>query len=331
MQKNLECLGAWCNWLATGLYKAICANWQSNKTQNFVIGGSNPPIATNLSLLILRVQMRTTKYTVETLAEAVKQTKNVAETLRFFGLVENGANYQRFYRFVGENKIDITHFTGMAHAKGRSIQQILPLADILVEHSSFQSGKLKKRLLKEGLVENKCLECGMTNIWNNKPIIFQLDHINGVNEDNRLENLRLLCPNCHSQTTTFAGRNRKIILTNQCCDCGDLIKSGRKRCKVCFTNTQYQKTTVSLKKECLDCCCKITNKSLRCKSCAGKIKSPTKIKWPNKNELQKLVWEMPTCLLAKFLGVSDKAIEKRCKQLEIEKPSRGHWAKLKSQ
>ena len=82
--------------------------------------------------------------------------------------------------------------------------------EILVENSSYQSRQsLKKRLLRDNLLENKCQICGQLPIWNNQPLSLQLDHINGHNNDNRLENLRILCPNCHSQTNTFSGKNKK--------------------------------------------------------------------------------------------------------------------------
>lgn len=78
----------------------------------------------------------------------------------------------------------------------------------LVENFTYKaSNKIKKLLLKEGIFKNCCSICGQKGSWNNKPLILQLDHINGINSDNRLENLRLLCPNCHSQTHTYAGKN----------------------------------------------------------------------------------------------------------------------------
>jgi 5-methylcytosine-specific restriction endonuclease McrA len=69
---------------------------------------------------------------------------------------------------------------------------------------------LKSRLLKEKLIEYKCVKCGNTGEWQGEPLSLQLDHINGNNKDHRLENLRLLCPNCHSQTKTYSGKNSKI-------------------------------------------------------------------------------------------------------------------------
>lgn len=83
----------------------------------------------------------------------------------------------------------------------------IPLELILVEHSTYHRRSLKKRLIQEGLILERCNECGLEPVWNNKSLTLQLDHINGVKDDNRLNNLQLLCPNCHSQTQTFGGRN----------------------------------------------------------------------------------------------------------------------------
>lgn len=76
------------------------------------------------------------------------------------------------------------------------------------KHPYYQTFKLNKRLVKEKILEYKCSCCGISE-WNNKPITLQLDHINGNNSDHRLENLRLICPNCHSQTDTYCGKNKE--------------------------------------------------------------------------------------------------------------------------
>ena len=67
--------------------------------------------------------------------------------------------------------------------------------------------KLKKYAIENNLLFNKCYKCGLT-MWNDKPLKLQLHHINGDNRDNRIENLQLLCPNCHSQTDNFCKKNK---------------------------------------------------------------------------------------------------------------------------
>lgn len=86
----------------------------------------------------------------------------------------------------------------------------IPIEELLViDRPQTSRGHLKRRLLKEGLLLNQCAGCGTDPIWRDKPLVLQLEHKNGIKTDNRLENLELLCPNCHSQTDTFCGKNTK--------------------------------------------------------------------------------------------------------------------------
>lgn len=83
---------------------------------------------------------------------------------------------------------------------------LIPLEEILIENSSYQTNKLRKRLLKEGIKQHKCETCKNTE-WNEKPIPLELSHKNGNNSDHRLENLEMICPNCHAQTDSYRGKN----------------------------------------------------------------------------------------------------------------------------
>jgi 5-methylcytosine-specific restriction endonuclease McrA len=86
-----------------------------------------------------------------------------------------------------------------------------PLSEVLEgKHPVVQTWKLKNRMLREGLIENKCDACGIKDSWQGKPIAIHMDHINGIHNDHRLENLQMLCPNCHSQTSTYCGKNKGI-------------------------------------------------------------------------------------------------------------------------
>ncbi len=87
--------------------------------------------------------------------------------------------------------------------KDRSIKHV----NLFCENSSSTRATVKERILKENLLEYKCSLCELTTQWNNKLLVLQLDHINGIHNDHRLENIRWLCPNCHSQTDTYAGKN----------------------------------------------------------------------------------------------------------------------------
>lgn len=97
------------------------------------------------------------------------------------------------------------------HNKGLKKNEIcFKLEDILAgKHPQYNASRLKRRLLSEGIKKNECEICGITD-WLGKPIVLQLDHVNGDSHDHRLENVRIVCPNCHSQTETYCGRNNCV-------------------------------------------------------------------------------------------------------------------------
>lgn len=139
---------------------------------------------------------------LEELREIVTESITYAEVMRKLGYTQNrGNSYAQFKKYLKDNNIDVSHFKGRAH--GTSDTTKYTLDEILVKDTKYTNmTKLKNRVLEANLLEYKCAICGITH-WNNKPLVLQLDHINGDNRDNRIENLRLLCPNCHSQTETF--------------------------------------------------------------------------------------------------------------------------------
>ena len=147
-------------------------------------------------------------YSEQDLREAVKKSTSIRQVLEKLNIVPAGGNYQTTNRRIKKLNIDISHFTGQAWNKGKVIGPKRSVEEYLVENSVVQSFKLKSRLIAEGLKEHKCECCGITE-WNGKPAPIELDHINGNHHDNRLENLRILCPNCHAQTDTYRGKNKK--------------------------------------------------------------------------------------------------------------------------
>lgn len=151
------------------------------------------------------------RFDKEILENAVKKNYSIAGVLKALGIVPAGGNYKTVYKYIDFWNIDVSHFTGQLWNKGKHVtcNPPKPLKEILVKHSQYQSYKLAKRLLKEGLKELKCERCKSTS-WLGENIPLELHHINGDNMDNRIENLQLLCPNCHALTDNYRGKNIKI-------------------------------------------------------------------------------------------------------------------------
>lgn len=151
---------------------------------------------------------RSYRYTDDEIRRVVAEAVSIADALRRLGLVPRGANYRILQRRIRELGLNTEHFLGAGWRKGsrRPVVPARALAEILKVNSPYHTGTLKKRLLAEGYKERRCEDCGLID-WNGKPIPLELHHINGDSTDNRLENIRILCPNCHAQTPTYRGKN----------------------------------------------------------------------------------------------------------------------------
>lgn len=150
-------------------------------------------------------------WTIEQLEKAVRDSTSYRQVLKKVGLREAGGNYFQLRKYIKELKLDISHFKGRGWNKGLRFpfKPKVPLEKILVQNSYFQSYKLKNRLIKEGLKPPHCEICGWAERSPDGRLPLELDHLNGDVHDNRLENLRILCPNCHSLQPHYRGRNRR--------------------------------------------------------------------------------------------------------------------------
>ena len=136
----------------------------------------------------------------------VANSFSYSDCLRALGLgTRGGSSTDVLKRRIQELGCSIEHFN---RGIGGGSYQKYTMEEILTKDSNYVSiSRLKKRLVNEGYLQYECACCGITE-WQGEPITLQLDHINGDNRDHRIENLRFLCPNCHSQTETYAGKNK---------------------------------------------------------------------------------------------------------------------------
>lgn len=151
------------------------------------------------------------KHSQEKLLEALRTSRSIRQALIKAGYSPLGGNYHTVHKLIREHRIDTSHMTGQGWNRGDvmglAAMNRRPLEEILVKDSDYtKTYRIKERLIAAGLKERACEICGLTE-WNGKQISLELDHINGDRFDNRLENLQILCPNCHAQTDNYRGKN----------------------------------------------------------------------------------------------------------------------------
>jgi hypothetical protein len=150
------------------------------------------------------------KYTREILEPIVKRSFSYANVLRELGLKQTGGSQSNIKLRIAAEGLDTSHFTGEGWSKGKSPTNRLTADQVLVLRPALsrpdESYRLRRALVEKG-VKEICAECGLIPEWNGKFLRLQIDHKNGLRNDNRIDNLRFLCPNCHCQTDNWGVKN----------------------------------------------------------------------------------------------------------------------------
>jgi hypothetical protein len=232
------------------------------------------------------------KYSEDEARIAVAASLSFAEALRRLGRCPSGGAAQVLKKWIVAWGISTDHFDPYAASRTRLVKVRIPLEDILVAGSTYHRGKLKERLFEAGIKSRRCELCGLGELWHGRRFSLILDHINGVSTDNRIENLRIVCPNCAATLDTHCGRK---------------LRRDQRECVLCGTSFQPRYADHRY------CSAWCGRRHIR-----GPRPDARKVERPPYEQLKAEVEAMGYCTVGRKYGVSDNAIRKWLRAYERE-------------
>lgn len=232
------------------------------------------------------------KYTTDELTDIVNNSYSLREVIYKLGYsTGSGSNNTTLKKRLEKDNIDTSHFSHTKRTKRCP-------ENIFIKDSTATQKVLRDYFLKGNYVPYKCSICGLEPIWQGKALTLILDHINGHNKDDRLENLRWVCPNCNQQLDTTGSKNFKNLKTER----------------------HKNDTKVQKIKKCIDCGKFISINADRCNECYVKYKeSLSMITNVSREELKTLIRNYSFLRIGKMYGISDNAIRKWCIKYNLPK------------
>lgn len=242
------------------------------------------------------------KFSKEEIKEMIAESNGPTDFLLKIGQSTNsGSNRLVLSQYIKDHNIDISHF------KKCPISKYKP-EEIFIDNSPATQNILRKYFRNGNYAPYQCAICGLAPFWNGQPLTLTLDHINGKNNDNRLLNLRWICPNCNRQLPTFGSKKTKKQYFCKICGCELPRKNKTQTCQKCRTS----------KNQCIDCGEIIKKESLRCVSCHNKNRIQESIKAKlneedARNFLKDIIRNKSFKLIARENNISLQTLRRWCK------------------
>jgi Zn finger protein HypA/HybF involved in hydrogenase expression len=246
---------------------------------------------------------RRVRFTEDEARAAIAGARSFSDALRRLGLRPAGGNHATLRKYAARWSISTDHFDPAAirrEALSRA-NSAIPLADVLVRGSTYSRANLKRRLLETGLKKAACEMCGQGESWRGSRLALILDHINGVHDDNRFENLRILCPNCAATLATHCGRKNVVAVDGRdCLHCGRTFMPKTHRQRYCSAGcgSRYARDGAARP-------------------------DARKVVRPSYEQLLREISESSFLAVGRRYGVSDNAIRKWVRQYEREAEASG--------